>query len=724
MATSFNILLTVVCTLTACCTQCTCESPAVSSHSCKNQGSILKTIAGSTFPGQPYLLEISPSYMLLPFQPTPVSATENISVAMQYAFGQNPKMSVFGCQAKNTTVCLKTECHGKEEGFFEVNIFLWYCPPGFRLIDGLCICNQQDLSEYIKCNQSHYISYVFVGFCVSRENGASHLLIARCAFADHVIAPLLQITQNNISGEVHFCNNFHRRGKLCGKCVDKYGISIYSDSFDCIKCSGNRIWNILEYLAVEFIPTTIFFMIIFFFHVGITNGPVNGFIFFAQVVTVPYEVLYLTYALKLYVSENSYFSTILTDLIIDPYCIWNLDFFRIFHSKICLSTKMKVIHALSLQYISALYPLLLLLIAYIFIELQARNYRLVVFLWRLLCFPCMRWRRSWKAKNSIVDAFASCILLSYSKVILASFAYFSHSTVQDEFGRHITEVLSYDTSVVFYSSEHAPFIAIAIIFVVTFGALPPLVLTFYQFQTFQRCLHCCRLQKTGLQQFVEVFQGCYKDGTNGSIDCRFFAGLYFIFRIIILLILALNTSFPSGFLMVIIATTSFMLLFAVFQPYKSKVYNIIDILLHFLLATITTIQAYVYSQLQQTLHVNNVFLLYYILLYIPLGYIIVITVHWLYKRWKRRKNQIQTPVPRSRCVFRESLMDRDEEDSYTETYNVNSSSHVTYTEVDVSLSSNKEESREFEEVKKKPLIEKAGLKQQELLEPLFQYGTM
>ena len=70
-----------------------------------------------------------------------------------------------------------------------------------------------------------------------------------------------------------------------------------------------------------------------------------------------------------------------------------------------------------------------------------------------------------------------------------------------------------------------------------------LLMCLYPCQWFQKCLNHCRLQSHFLHTFIDAFQGCYKDGTNGSRDCRWFAGLYLFTRILILILLGVTRSF-------------------------------------------------------------------------------------------------------------------------------------------------------------------------------------
>ena len=63
-----------------------------------------------------------------------------------------------------------------------------------------------------------------------------------------------------------------------------------------------------------------------------------------------------------------------------------------------------------------------------------------------------------------------------------------------------------------------------------FAILPTLLMLLYPTRTFQKCLNCCGLRCLPLHIFMDAFQGCYKNGTDGTRDYRYFAGLYLLFR--------------------------------------------------------------------------------------------------------------------------------------------------------------------------------------------------
>ena len=102
-------------------------------------------------------------------------------------------------------------------------------------------------------------------------------------------------------------------------------------------------------------------------------------------------------------------------------------------------------------------------------------------------------------------------------------------------------------------------------------------------RSFQRCLgYCTRIRWQFLHTFADAFQGCYKNGTSGTWDYRYFAGLYLLLRIVALLVLI----FPATYQWLILVSLPVIvsLLFAYFRPYKNNYFNIIDGLAFVLLA--------------------------------------------------------------------------------------------------------------------------------------------
>ena len=165
-----------------------------------------------------------------------------------------------------------------------------------------------------------------------------------------------------------------------------------------------------------------------------------------------------------------------------------------------------------------------------------RGVRVVVCVWRPFHVCFARFRRKWNLKGSVVHAFASFLLLSYSKLLTVSYSILDATTLFNNRGERIGPVvLYYDASIEYFSRQHFPFALLAICVLLVFVLFPLLILLLYPMRSFQRSLgYCTRRRWQFLHTFADAFQGCYKNGTNGTRDYRYFAGLYLFFRIVLL----------------------------------------------------------------------------------------------------------------------------------------------------------------------------------------------
>ena len=552
----------------------------------------------------------------------------------------NNSLTVF--DYPNTHVSILLELQGDRSIFLVVNVSLQNCPPGFSFnkFSRSCICV---FHSHIYCNYepgSHWIAHLVTGYCMSysKLSDQKHIIIqGQCPFTSglhsnkDIFSPYLPLPPTAEMLEDKFCGKFNRSGKLCGDCMDNYSIDVFSDTFKCYNCSGS-INNWLIFLAVEGLPPLVFFMAVILLHISVTSGPANGFIFCSQVLTISLEVIIISSSWKQTQVRHPY---ILSDTMVNLYSIWSLDFFRIVHLfakdyHLCLGPHIKVIHVLVLQYLSVVYPLVFLMIAFAVIELHARNWRILVWLWKPLCFLCVRFRQTWKVRTSVVDAFAAFILLSYVKMVRISLLLTTYSPIYDKDNVVVEKAVNYDPTVVYLSYEHAPFAVIGAFFLVSFGLLPPLLLTFYQFRFLQKCLNSCRLNRNGLRIFMDTFQGCYKDGKDGGPDRRFFAGLYFIFRIIVFSIFDMSSRISRTYTLMLVACVIFSMITVVVQPYKKAFYNYLDIFFFNLLVIIMALHIVGFLEVMAALDFPlKLIAVLYSLTLIPLAYMICYMLLWV-----------------------------------------------------------------------------------------------
>ena len=133
-----------------------------------------------------------------------------------------------------------------------------------------------------------------------------------------------------------------------------------------------------------------------------------------------------------------------------------------------------------------------------------------------------------------------------------------------------------------------------------------------------------------MHAFTDAFQGWFKDGTNGTRDFRYFAGFYLIFRIVILVEVAVSTYYI--WMIIILCPIIASLMFALLRPYKNDWLNILDSLLFAILAL--AIFFVMYNR-----HVAPVPLLFVaVLMFVPLIYIVSFGVYKLASHSKKLRS--------------------------------------------------------------------------------------
>jgi len=371
---------------------------------------------------------------------------------------------------------------------------------------------------------------------------------------------------------------------------------VYSYYPQCVNCpAGTNNWA--KYLAVSLLPTTLFFLGTVVIKFRATSPLMNGYIMFCQIITSPtilrrvreYNIFHSHKDIGIYM----YFSL---------FSIWNLDFFRPIYPPFCLYPNTTTLQVLSLDYIIAAYPPVLIILTYMLVTLHYNNCRLVVCLWRPFLRCCIRFQRQWDIRNSLVDAFATFLLLSYVKFLSVSFDILTPTVLWDSRGVKQPTVLYYNGTVKYVSKEHLPYAIPAITVLLVFIFLPILLLCLYPCHCFQRLLNRCNFRCQSLHMFMDAFQGCYKNGTNGTRDCRYFAALYLITRVAVHTSLALSSvSFTNSVSVVVLAVVVFLLSY--FHPYKKQAHNQLDIF--FFLTILVAIASAWILQANSTIYISR-----------------------------------------------------------------------------------------------------------------------
>ena len=422
------------------------------------------------------------------------------------------------------------------------------------------------------------------------------------------------------------CGYTHRTGQLCGQCVNGTSPPVYSYYPQCVDCpAGTNNWA--KYLAASLLPTTLFFVGVVVIKFRATSPLMNGYIMFCQILASPsilrrMQVSTIAHPHQQTTSIAVYFSLI---------SIWNLDFFRTVYPLFCLHPNASTLQILSLDYITAVYPLVLIILTYTLVTLHYYNCRLVLWLWRPFLRCCIRFQRQWDIRNSLVDAFATFLLLSYVKFLSVSFDILTPTILWDSKDVRHPTVLYYNGTVKYLSKEHLPYVIPAITVLLVFILLPILLLCLYPCRCFQRLLNRCNFRCQALHMFMDAFQGSFKNGTNGTRDCRYFAALYLITRVAVHMSMAFSSvSFTNSVFAAVLAFIVFLL--SCIHPYKKMVHNQLDIFF-FLIILVGLSSMWIFQDNSTTLVTQ--FLLQYLQLWFSYYHTSILTktrytINWIY----------------------------------------------------------------------------------------------
>ena len=530
-----------------------------------------------------------------------------------------------------------------------------------------CECGDS-VGGVVECNDKTLGVHLAVCYCMTHyDKDPNTIVVGACAYQCYHHSENWAYYPISDYG----CSRTAREGQLCGRCWTGYAPPVYSFNLDCVECSSSHndiVKRWAKYVVIAFLPLTIFFIIVVTLHISATSPSLNAFILVSQLITAP--VLSRIYIPILKEDLNLPDSVIfLSTFCLSLYGIWNLDFLRTFYDSFCLHPSMNILHVFALDYIIAAYPLFLITVTYVLVKLHDHNFKFMVWLWRPFRRCFIRFRRHWDIKTSLIDAFATFFLLSYVKFFSVSFDLLNPVKLHDANGHTLKQTyVYYNATIVYFGEQHQPYAILAITVIIIFTILPILLLCLYPCQCFQKLLNSCRLRCTVLHTFMDAFQGCYKNRTDGSYDRRWFSAVYLITRIALHIV----TARTHEIIQLLLFITFLLIVIAIFtgvvRPYKSYKFNIVDIILILIFAIVLLISttlctsrtnhSILFGQLTQMIIIIVTALL-------PLVYVVAISFHWIVIRKKvpqRMLKRVWMLLPCTTALrqrrFEEQLPDR------------------------------------------------------------------
>ena len=360
-------------------------------------------------------------------------------------------LALEGARKLNSTIVFAEQCECNDE---QIDVASIQEPNDLTMFDQNQTCPQawfiptndsqqcdcgSDLSGRVYCNSTLGALGILDCYCMTYDESMENIIVGACIYncenrATHLTHDSLYHYLPNNSSDLNrvMCEPFNRAGQLCGQCQEGYGAPLYSYDLKCIKCSAETHYHWLLYIVVAYVPLTLFLLLVLCCRISATSAKLNAFVTVAQTIAIPAN-------LRVILQSNEHPYLPLIQILATIYGIWNIDFFRTVIPPICIN--LSTLQALSLDYAIAFYPLVLLFFVYLLIDLHARDFWPIVQLWRPFQRCC---RNRWDIRSSIINAFATLLLLTYTRLLSVSVDLLAPIHIFDAHGNKRGLFLYYD----------------------------------------------------------------------------------------------------------------------------------------------------------------------------------------------------------------------------------------------------------------------------------------
>ena len=389
-----------------------------------------------------------------------------------------------------------------------------------------CECGSP-LGDKFHCNQLERKAQIANGFCATSTEQEGLYYAGYCPFSH---------TENNTNRMFSelpsdpdmlnkvMCGPYNRKGLLCGECIDGYGPAVFSPYMKCKNCSKlSTGFAVSLYLLLELTPITLLFVCVVVFRLNIIAGPLLWYVLFCQI-----YMFTLQSNLYIYKYILSHVSPLLQMLFYSSLILsssWILQFFTFVIPPFCISEKLLSVHIELLSLVPAVYPIVLVIITCILMELHARDYRIINMIWKPFGTFLSKLKITTVTSDAVIQAFAllSASTLTYNVSVILRNSHVYRSVD----GIIYKTVVFTDPAIVWFSQKHIPYILTAVVPFIFLVVLPSLLLCVYPTRIY-RCLSHIFLsarKQLAITAFSEALHNCFKDGLNGICDYRALVGI-------------------------------------------------------------------------------------------------------------------------------------------------------------------------------------------------------
>ena len=407
------------------------------------------------------------------------------------------------------------------------------CPPWFiphnistthNTSQPYCVCSHE-LPFLIYCDQFTGTSFLRFGYCAFWDAPSNNTIVSSSCpyvFPDHAFEDyMLKLPKNPLLLNSFMCNLLNRtvESGRCGRCTNGTGPSIGTVGIQCVECSPV---NILYHILLRYLPATAVFLIVLIVQIDVTSAPMALYVLYCNALVVFFQTTF-GFRISFAFSTTSY--QYIMKCLLTLTSLWSFDPLFFLSPPLCLSHHMEDINRMYIEFLATLYPFLLLFLAFVLVELYAKDFRPVVVVWKPILHKLIRFRQKWNPNSSLIQAFATLFFLSYAKLIFLISMPFTVTYFVNEHGESSKGAPFIDPTISFWDTKHIILMAFSISILVLVIMPPILVLISYPTKWFRKLQNSLSSRTNlAIQAFVNPFQGCFKDGTNRTCDYRALSG--------------------------------------------------------------------------------------------------------------------------------------------------------------------------------------------------------
>ena len=364
------------------------------------------------------------------------------------------------------------------------------CPPGFNISKSKqsCVCDPK-LQKYTNsCTITNALGQITRDssqqFWVGYDNQPHGLILhPQCPF-DYCVNDTVVFPLNNTDKQCAY----NRSGHLCGAC--KKGYSLVLGTSHCKMCTQSHLVLLIPFAVMG--VALVFLLLVC--KLTVATGMLNGLVFYANIVGV----------------NRTIFLPVETTDVFSLFIAWlNFDF----GIETCFYDGMDAYSKTWLQFVFPVYIWVLVGLVILVSHFSQRFTKLL--------------------GNNPVSVLATLILLSYTKILRTLITVFYITFL--EYPAYNRMVWLYDANIDYLSKEHTPLFVVAV-FIFVFLFLPyTLLLLFGQWlQAISHLRLFSWVNSARLKAFMDSYHAPYK------AKHRYWPGLLFMFRFVLLLVFAFN----------------------------------------------------------------------------------------------------------------------------------------------------------------------------------------